>query len=324
LVYVVVAYSILVPLASLASFWHFDHGSPLAAIGNLYRLWGPAVATWLLSAPLAGAAFFFVNPITWWMFVAHSSMVLLGTVLVWATRLPYSLYTLGGRPKQLIVVAGVLALAAVLVLACRKELRIPYLQRKRRGWRKSQRIPLQHFVNVGGQECRITSLSADGCFIAEPDGSFNIGQEVTIEFQSGRLRLVCQGQIASKRSYGYGVRFLFLPNAIRDDIGRTIRNRSTPRTECHLPCRLTLDGTERFGVLRDLSNGGCFIQTTAKGIVGGVSGSIVVAGVRDPMHLRVIWSGTGGMAERPRGIGARFMHIRPAALRQFQAAAAVV
>lgn len=320
LLYVIVSCYVVAPIIVVGLFLHFGHVPLHTVLDRLYQACGPVAATWLLTAPLVGAAFFFTTRITWWVFVGHSSLIFVDTVLRWLARPLYHMQILG-TSYQIMILVGDLALGAALVLACRPDFQAPYFQRERRGWRRSQRISMRHSVTINGHERRIANLSADGCFVADPGAVLDVGQVVTVEFQSRRLRLVCEGQIIEKPSGGYGIEFVALPNTIRYDISRAIKVRSTPRQECRVPCTIKFDGKESFGVLRDLSAGGCFIQILESDVAQGISGSVAVAGVRAPLPLRVVWSGVGGMAEKPSGIGARFMRADAAALRQLQAAA---
>lgn len=322
LLYVILVCYVSAPIAVLGLFWHSGGGLP-AAVQGLFKVCGPVATALLLVAPVVGVAVFFVFRATWYAFIGHGSLILLNTLVTWIAGPRYNAMTVGSS-YQLTMLAGNLMVFATVVLACRRDFRAPYFRSERRGWRRSLRISLRHFVTIDGHQRKITDISTDGCFVAEPDAALAVGQTVSIEFRSRKLRLVCQGGIVKERADGYGVRFLSLPAPIRRDITRAIKRRSAPREECSVPCTITLGGTVQSGVVCDLSPGGCFIQTSLGSLRQRATGSVIVAGVRMPVPLRVVWSGIGGMKEKPTGIGAKFIHASSESLCQLRAVVSVL
>ena len=315
--YLIVAFYVLAPLANLA-IYRLATGLPGAVIiSRLVRAAGPLAVTWMLSAPLVGIALIFTTRFSWYLFLGHSSLVLVDYGLKWATRPGYYWSTIAS-PYQVMMLAGNLALVCAMALLCTRNFRAPYLQGARRGWRYGPRVLLQHWISVDGRPRPMTSISPNGCFVADPTANLAVGQIVSLRFQSSRLQLECPGCVIRRDRDGFGVEFLFLPSSIREDIRQAIHPRTSPRHDCHIPCTVKVDGEERSGVLRNLSTGGCFVETSAGELAAGTRASVFVAGLKQALDLRVAWSGLSGVRDGVPGMGARFAHSEARAVAELE------
>ncbi|MBW8003678.1 MAG: hypothetical protein FVQ80_16985 [Planctomycetes bacterium] len=60
---------------------------PLATIVHrLFKGYGLLAGLWLLTAPLVGIGLYFIHRISWYIFLGHSSLILIDYILKWAIK----------------------------------------------------------------------------------------------------------------------------------------------------------------------------------------------------------------------------------------------
>mgnify|MGYP001168820001 CR=1 FL=1 len=276
-------------------------------LSRLFQGYGYLAGLWLLTAPIVGIGLYFVHKASWYLFLAHSALILADYIVKWATIPAYYQLSVSG-PHHLLLLTGNLALVAAIGFIINRDFRSPYFQVLPRGWRTAHRTPLRHCVQIGGRRVGITDLSDCGCFAAAPDLAVAVGDKVDLSFQADALSIACKGEVMRRTPEGYGLRFMRLPLAQKRDIRRMLKKR--------FPFRFPVDATgvwiagdRRLPVrLSDISRSGCYVAAEVAGLNEGDRGSL-----RMPLGRReaalpgvVVWVNGAGLHEKAMGFGLRF------------------
>ena len=233
---------------------------PLSVI--LRRLgagFGIPATIWLFTAPLVGVSLYLVRRLSWYVFLAHGSLILVDFLVKWASRPMHYLQTVPSA-LQVLILAGNLALVVLIGCVVRKDFRSPYLDVLRRRWREREHVPIQHTVLLDGVPRTMSDLTTGGCFIVEEGMSRTTGSRVHVSFSSDTLRIECTGEIVRRTAEGYGIVFVDLAPAGKIAIARLLKNRFSSRLKVDLPCSLVFADTARNATILDLSPGGCYVR----------------------------------------------------------------
>ena len=226
---------ICAPFVNFLLLMLFLRVSVTTVLVNLVAGYGPLAALWLFTAPVVGVSLYFVRRFSWYVFLGHSSLILLDFVVKWATRPAYYLHTVPGL-HNLILLVGNIFLVAVVSYIIQRDFRSPYFQVLNRSWREHTRIPIYHTVVLNAETRTVNDLSTGGCFVLEPGSTRALGSRVVLTFRSDSLNFGCMGQIMRITAAGFGVRFIRLPAANRRDISRILRSRFALRQKVDIPC----------------------------------------------------------------------------------------
>ena len=294
-------------------------GVPLARIlSRITAGYGMLATIWLFSAPLIGIALYFANRFSWYLFLAHSSLILIDFIIKWASRPVYYAKTVPGL-MNILIVAGNLALIVLIGYIIQRNFRSPYFQVLNRSWRERKRIPIHHTVLLDGVTLVADDLSSLGCFVREPGSSRAVGSRVDIRFLSDSLTIECPGEIMRVIDTGLGIRFVGLPPPQKRDIDRMLRKRFTLRQKVDLACTCTVAEGERAATMLNLSRGGCYLQSPVEGLReeehGFVSLKIQGNGRSYNVPGRVVWVNHAGLHEKPVGFGWQFDRTQRAMMR---------
>jgi len=232
-------------------------------LARLFQGYGYLAGIWLLTAPVVGIGLYFVHKASWYIFLAHSALILVDYVIKWVTLPTYFWMSVGGV-HQLLLLTGNLALVVVIGFIIHKDFRSPYFQVLPRGWRTSRRVLIRYHIQLNDGRCNITDLSDSGCFVAEPGLEVSVGDKVAVSFQADALAIACKGEIMRRIPDGFGVRFMGLTFAQKRDIRRMIRKRFPFRFPVDLQGRWVADGRQLAARLIDISRTGCYL---AAGVV---------------------------------------------------------
>ena len=278
---------------------------------NMVAGYGPLAIVWLCTAPVVGISLFFVKRFAWYVFLGHSSIILLDFVVKWITRPAYYLLTVPGL-HNIILLAGNICLVAFVSYVIQRDFRSPYFQVLNRSWREHARIPIYHTVVLNAEARTINDLSTGGCFVLEADSRRALGSRVILTFRSDSLSFGCMGQIMRITAAGFGVRFIRLPGAKRRDIRRMLRNRFALRQKVDIPCTWAFRGEEIGSRMLDLSRSGCYVHAPPAGLGEGAGGELKVlfpcSKHTYSLQGRVVWVNQTGEHEKPVGFGFRFDH----------------
>ncbi len=276
---------------------------------RLFAGYGILATVWLVTAPIVGISLYFVNRLSWYVFLGHSGIILLDFVYKWATRPAYYLRTVPGF-HNILILFGNLALVGLVGYIIQKDFRSPYLQVLNRSWRERKRIPIYHTISIDGAPRIVSDLSTGGCFIVEEGTSRAMGSRVKLWFSSDTLRIECMGEIMRGTGEGYGIRFIGLASAKRRDIARMLRKRFFLRHKVDIPCSMVFADREREATMFDLSRGGCYVQAEIADIIPGLAG---IVRVRLPENARsfvlpgkAVWINSAGENREPVGFGFKF------------------
>lgn len=309
---------IAAPFANIVLIWAFL-GVPLSRIfSRIVDGYGMLATVWLFSAPVIGIALYFANRFSWYLFLAHSSLILIDFVIKWASRPVYYAKTVPGL-MNILITAGNLALVVLIGFIIQRNFRAPYFQVLNRSWREKKRIPICHTISLDGQSLMADDLSALGCFVREPGTSRAVGSRVDIKFLSDSLTIECPGEIMRTTAKGLGIRFVGLPRAQRRDIERMLRKRFALRQKVELACACIFKGQERAATMLNLSRGGCYLATTVDELREEspciVSLSLQSDGKSYRVPGRIVWVNRGGQHEKPVGFGCEFDRKQRAMMR---------
>ncbi len=285
-------------------------GVPFATIfTHLSAGYGTLATIWLYSAPIVGISLYFVNRFSWYLFIGHSCLILADFILKWATRPAYFLKTVPGLHNVLIL-AGNLALLAIVAFILQRDFRSPYFQVLNRSWRERKRIPIHHPMDVDGQSFMADDLSPLGCFVREPASQHAAGDKVAVGFASDTLTIACTGEIMRVTQKGIGIRFVGLPAQKKRDIAGMLRKRFSLRQKVDLPCTWNWTSNVRKATILDLSNGGCYVRSDTDGLTEGLDGTLAVKLKDQPLCRnltgRVVWINGNGRNDKPPGFGFQF------------------
>ena len=292
----------------LVAFLHVPLGT---IVRNLAAGYGILATLWLFTAPIVGVSLYFVRKFSWYVFLGHSSLILLDFIFKWITKPAYYLHTIAGL-HNILLLLGNMALVGIVTYIIQRDFRSPYFQILNRHWRERKRIPIYHTVLINGQTRIMSDLSSGGCFVEETDPRRILGEKVSLSFQSSRLNIDCMGEVLRITNTGIGIRFVRLPMAKRRDVRYLLRNRFSLRHKVDLPCGWIFQNDTNRCTIVDLSSSGCFLQAQSAGLGEGSSGKIQVflPCNRHSYSLpgKVIWINRLGMHEKPIGFGFRFSH----------------
>jgi len=276
-------------------------------LDRLFNGYGTLAGIWLITAPIVGIGLYFVHKISWYIFLAHSSLILIDYILKWVRIPAYYWLSIKGF-HQILLFTGNLALVIVIGYIIQKDFRAPYFQVLPRGWRTSRRVPIRHFIQLNGQRSAITDLSITGCFAAEPGRKLKVGEKVSIEFEADTLQVQCGGDVMRKTPDGYGIRFLSLPGRIKRDIRHMINNRFAFRYQVHIPGTWSNGDRGTDCIILDISNTGSYLQADLEGVAEGQQRKLVISFQHRQRHIpgTVIWLNRKELHEKPVGFGIRF------------------
>jgi hypothetical protein len=276
-------------------------------LDRLFQGYGTLAGIWLLTAPIVGIGLYFVHRVSWYIFLGHSSLILIDYVLKWV-RIP-GYYWLSVRGvHQILLFTGNLALVVVIGYIIQKDFRAPYFQVLPRGWRTSRRVPIRHYIDVDGARASITDLSVSGCFVSEPEMKIDVGEKVRIRFEADLLQVECRGEVMRRTPTGYGIRFLGLSTREKRDIRRMITKRFPFRYKVDLPGRWISDNRKIEVRILDISNTGAYLKADIAGVEEGQGGRLDLTVHRRRVRLpaTVIWLNKSALHDKPVGLGVQF------------------
>jgi hypothetical protein len=275
---------------------------------NLFRGYGYLAGLWLLSAPLVGIGFLFVHKISWYVFLCHSSLILIDYVYKWATK-PLLYWQNVANIHNFLMLTGNVILVVIIGYIIQKDFRAPYFQALPRSWRESSRIPINHVISINGELRKVDDLSSGGCFIPEPELVLNLGDKISVFFKSDTLDIECEGEIRRKSPEGYGIQFIALPVKKRRDITRMLKQRFSLRYEVNFPCKWTFNDKNAEGKMLNISRGGCYIQTVVEGLEKDMFGEILCE-INSQLYItigNIVWINRKKEHEKPIGFGIKFL-----------------
>jgi len=306
--YVIIAAYILAPLVNILLLRYFRDIPYSAIFERLFEGYGVLASLWLLTAPLVGIGFLFIHRVSWYLFLGHSSVILIDYIFKWSTQPAYYWQHIP-RVHQFLMMTGNLALIFVIGYIIQRDFRAPYFQALPRSWRESKRIPIRHVISVNGEERKVNDLSQGGCFIAEPGLKLEAGDRVSLDFESDTLSIRCQGEIRRRTPDGFGVQFLGLPFRKRHDIKHMLKKRFSLRYEVDIAGTWTFDAARRDATVMNISSGGCYLRTEVTDIQAGMQGRVEfdLKGHRFLFNAAVVWINAVEKHEKPVGFGLRFV-----------------
>ena len=168
--HVIILCYVAAPFVNIILVKVFLHVSFRAIFVHLAAGYGVLATLWLVTAPLVGIALYFVNRFAWYLFLGHSSLILLDYIAKWATRPMFYLHTVPGL-QNIILLTGNLLLIIGVAYLIQRDFRAPYFQILNRTWRERNRVPIYHTVIIDEEPRIMSDLSDGGCFVLDPTAS---------------------------------------------------------------------------------------------------------------------------------------------------------
>lgn len=298
---------LLAPVANVVLLYAFT-GLPLNVI--MSRLWngyGPLATIWLFTAPLMGLSLFFVHKVTWYLFIAHSSLILLDFVVKWIARPGFYAATVDGWMNVLIFVGNLLLVGAIGYIV-QRDFRAPYFQVLQRHWREKRRIPINHHISLDGTEYPISDISEGGCFVPGDSLSFAPGDEMHVELISRDFSFQCRGRVMRVAPTGVGIKFIRLPGSERRRLNRFLKTRFGLRYRVNIESAWTRKAASLRAKILDLSSGGAYLEAPVEHVEVGDPGELnfKVADHSFELKGRIAWVNPDGAFDKPVGFGVQF------------------
>ncbi len=314
--YLIIAAYVLAPLGNILMIRLLGQVPFQLIFRNFFNGFGLFAGIWLITAPLVGLGFYFVNKTSWYVFLGHSSLILVDYLFKWFSRPVYYIKTVTLSYNALLF-AGNIILILITGYIIQRNFRTPYFQAFRRHWRETARIPIHHVILVNGMEMKIDDLSTGGCFVLKDDTGLALDKEHDIFFKSDRLKIQCKGLIMRQTETGYGIMFKNLGSDEIKDIHHFLRKRFSLRQEIELKAQWIDSGISRDVTIREISKGGCFLESELKDIEERDSGliSLSISGKEHNIHAKTTWINHKGEHDKPNGFGVSFRIHQAALLR---------
>jgi len=207
-------------------------GIPLGvAAGRVIAGYGPLVAAWLITAPIAGVCLYLLNRISWYVFLVHALIILVGSVLTLGLRLLGDASAIPRLSRTVFLLGNVMRIGFVGYVL-QKDFRAPYFQILHRSFRWKRRLAVRVPITLDGGEWMTEDLSVGGCFVACPAPPRAAGDRVHVRLDCGGRPLRCAGQVMRSSADGLGVRFIGLSyrerHALRLALARWLVRRQAP------------------------------------------------------------------------------------------------
>jgi Tfp pilus assembly protein PilZ len=276
-------------------------------IRNFFEGFGLLAGLWLITAPIIGIGFYFVNRVSWYAFIGHSFLIIIDYIYKWASNPLYYISSLSGLYNALLL-SGNIILMIIVGYVIQKNFRAPYFQALQRHWRESIRIPIHHVIRINSQQMDVDDLSIGGCFVLKSDAKLSLNQEHDISFHSDRLEINCKGSIMRQTDTGYGIMFKEISKVQRKDIQHFLKKRFSLRQQINLNGQWINNGISKDVTLLDISKGGCFIKSDLTEVHEKDSGVVVieVKNHEHNIHGDITWINHKGEHKKPDGFGCEF------------------
>lgn len=276
-------------------------------IRNFFRGFGLFTGVWLITAPIIGIGIYFVSKTSWYLFIGHSSLIIIVYFVKWFYNPVYYIRTISGS-YNVIMLAGNIILIIIVGYIIQKDFRAPYFQTLQRHWRENTRIPIHHMVTINGIQMNIDDLSPGGCFVLKPDKDFTIDGDYNISFQSDLLHISCKGHIMRQTDTGYGIMFNALSLDQKKDIKRFLKKRFALRRQIKMDAQWLTEEKTKDVLLIDISAGGCFVAADVDKVREGDHGVLKINSNGNPhnVHGQITWLNHKGEHNKPEGFGLSF------------------
>ncbi len=225
--HVIIGAYVLAPVANVLMV-RLSLGVPVATIiQRLFRGYGPLAASWLLTAPLAGVALYFVHRWSWYVFLAHSSLVFADFVLKAVAR-PLFFWSTIPPANHLVILTGNLALVISIAAIIRRDFRSPYFQSLPRTFRRYRRVTCRFPVMLDASPAVVSDVSAGGCFAQAVSLAVGLGARVRVSFCDDTSSLTLEGRVMRVTPAGAGIMFAAPTHEQRVALKSLVRDRTAP------------------------------------------------------------------------------------------------
>ena len=201
-----IASYIITPLVNLLLVAAFLRLPLPSAAERILAGYGPLIAAWLATAPVAGAFLYLLKRVSWYVFLAHACIIIAGSLATLGFHFLGDSSVIPRAPQALFLAGNVLRMGFVGYVV-QKDFRSPYLQILGRSFRSGRRVLIRRPILVDGEILWTTDLSTGGCFVDLPGTERGVGERLRIRLDWAGVELDCAGEIMRRTGAGIGVRF---------------------------------------------------------------------------------------------------------------------
>jgi hypothetical protein len=305
--YLIVAGYIIAPIANIVIAVVLSDARITDLFDRFYRGYGLLAGIWLITAPFIGIGLLYVHRVSWFIFIAHSVLMLADYFAKWI-RIPGYAWISVGEPYQILLLSGNIVIVLVIVYIVGRDFRAPYFQVFPHGWRVSKRYPIRHVVTLADARYDITDLSATGCFVAARGIAPELPPGFLVELEADPVQIRCSGEIMRRVPEGWGVCFRDIGRRERRAITHLIRTRFAYRYSVEMQASWDSQGRVRPASVLDVSRTGCYLSADIDGIEVQQTGLVVLLPARRNATFagEIVWTNPAGRHDRPVGFGVRF------------------
>ena len=315
--YIIIGGYVFAPLLNILFYARSYHVPFTALVQNFFIIFGTFSGILLIAEPLVGLSLFFIHRFSWYIFVMHSSLILIDNF--------YKLFKAGGTGiYQWSVLAGSAAWIAVIAYVLRKDFRAPYFQAIPRSWREKRRVPIHHYIWLSGEQKEIGDFSASGCFVNDSKLGLRLGERVPIRLslEKQSIDFSCEGEVVRITEAGLGIRFVDVPRREQKRLDRFFRLKFPLRYAVGIDC--IWQGSSAVAARAktvDVSRDGCFIAADTAKFSVNEKGTLQLRIGQDDFELdcKIIWINEGSFI-KPLGVGIEFKDPQRRMMRKLHAA----
>jgi hypothetical protein len=197
-------------------------GIPLgAAAGRVLAGYGPLVAGWMVTAPIAGACLYLLNRASWYIFLAHAGIILAASVVTLGLRWLGDVSAIP-RLSQTLFLLGNVARIAFVAYVLQRDFRAPYLHILKHSFRGERRFLVRVPIGIDGETWWTDELSVGGCFLEQRTPSRSVGERVQVFLECGAADVQAEAEVMRSVPGGLGVRFMGLTREDRRALRRML------------------------------------------------------------------------------------------------------
>jgi len=308
--HLIVLIYILAPVGNLIYLSAISQLPVVDIISRMFPTYGTLATIWLFTAPLVALLFYFIHRITWYTFLAHSSLVFVDFFM---KLLSAPEVYLNSRNSAYLIgsTLGNVALIALIAYILQKDFRAPYFRALNKSFREHKRIAINHVILLDGKEFPVIDFSPIGCFVPGSFPALVGGSMHKLSFKTEKLVVDCDGRIVRIGDDGLGIQFLHMSGNKKNEIRKLIKDRYSLRHTASTPCSCEVKGENVQGTIQNISTKGCYVKLDPKSFNEGASTTLTfkMDSLDTSIKARIIWVNAVHEFGKPDGIGLEFGKI---------------
>jgi hypothetical protein len=309
---IIIAIYFIAPVVNILLISLYYNKSIQYVLSNFFNYYGPITGICMITAPVVAVGLYFVHRISWFLFLAHSVLLIFGGVVF--TIINPVLY-------NLLMLIGNLVIIVIIGFVIRRNFRAPYFQILPRSWREKKRLSIEHTIKLNDQEYKVTDLSESGCFVSEKKIKLVIGDVLDIDFECENAKITTAGEVVRETDDGHGIRFFTLSKKAKQAIKRMVKNRYALRYAVDLNATWEHEGRSITGKIINISETGLYFCGNPSEVKINENGNIntEIIGNNYALNCIIVWiNSAGGKYGKPEGFGCKFDEIQKKLIKTIQ------